>query len=698
MKKLILSILLLLGVGFGITSIQHPFDIKNLHYNKLDDFLPSKDEDSQIRLGRMSVGDWNFLRGDGQIWDDSLWVNNRRGTYAYDENNNMIEEIVQDWENSEWVNDYIQTLIYDEKNNMIESLMLEWEDSDWVKGVRWTYTYDENNNRTEALRQFGENSEWVNHWKYTHAYDENNNMIEEIVQDWENSDWVNHRRRTYAYDENNNQIEYLYQNWENSDWVNSGRNIYSYSDNNNMIDQLSQDWNASEQQFINDFLFTYEYDENNNQIEWLINNDNDNQWELYSKVIFTYDQNNNLIEQYIYLWENSEWVNDRRFTFAYDDDNNQIEYLYQNWENSEWVNHWRYTYIYCEQGTECYPFDSFGNCIATGDNLDENGLDCSGECSGDNSTCIGDVDGTGDISIMDIILIINCVLDSNCFDIYISIVVDTNSDGIVDILDISNVIDSIVTIPAYPDDPPQEYNFADSLVVTIIADSISIQANGVFAGIQMTLHHDDDFEIELTNDALLADYITIEDTTTFIVIYPISSQIASYSGQFEVINISAAVDSNYIQIILQSSGCLYQPACNYDVNAIIDDGSCIFAEGYYDCDGNCLISGDADENGECDGELSIDENIIPDHYSISSIFPNPFNPTTTISFSIPQSGMVSLKVYEIAGKLTSTLTDEYMNAGYYNINWNASSFSSGVYLIRMDSGDFTQTQKVVLVQ
>jgi hypothetical protein len=128
----------------------------------------------------------------------------------------------------------------------------------------------------------------------------------------------------------------------------------------------------------------------------------------------------------------------------------------------------------------------------------------------------------------------------------------------------------------------------------------------------------------------------------------------------------------------------------------------------YDCDGNCIATGEnLDVNGldcseVCGGDdiscLAIEELIMPQEYSLSSIYPNPFNPTTTISFSIPQSGMVSLKVYDITGKLTSTLTDEYMNAGYYNINWNASSFSSGVYLIRMDSGDFTQTQKVVLVQ
>ena len=199
----------------------------------------------------------------------------------------------------------------------------------------------------------------------------------------------------------------------------------------------------------------------------------------------------------------------------------------------------------------------------------------------------------------------------------------------------------------------------------------------------MSLHHDDDFEIELTDEAFLTDYITIEDTTTFIVIYPISSQIASYSGQFEVINISAAVDSNYIQIILQSSGCLYQSACNYDVNAIIDDGSCIFAEYGFDCEGN---------------ELSILDGISPLKYEITDVFPNPFNPTTTISFSIPEFGLITITAYDITGRKLKTLTNKVLSIGNYTIDWNASSYPSGVYLIRMDSGDFTQTQKVVLVK
>ena len=85
-------------------------------------------------------------------------------------------------------------------------------------------------------------------------------------------------------------------------------------------------------------------------------------------------------------------------------------------------------------------------------------------------------------------------------------------------------------------------------------------------------------------------------------------------------------------------------------------------------------------------------------YSINTIYPNPFNPITTISFSIPQSGLVSLKVYDITGRVTTTLKDEYMSVGYYDISWDASNYPSGIYFVKMISDGFIQTEKVVLVK
>ena len=97
-------------------------------------------------------------------------------------------------------------------------------------------------------------------------------------------------------------------------------------------------------------------------------------------------------------------------------------------------------------------------------------------------------------------------------------------------------------------------------------------------------------------------------------------------------------------------------------------------------------------------EMSLYNSIVPGKYGISSIYPNPFNPITTISFSIPELGLTNITSYDITGRQLETLTNEVLSVGNYSINWNASSYPSGVYLIRMDSGDFTQTQKVVFVK
>jgi len=95
---------------------------------------------------------------------------------------------------------------------------------------------------------------------------------------------------------------------------------------------------------------------------------------------------------------------------------------------------------------------------------------------------------------------------------------------------------------------------------------------------------------------------------------------------------------------------------------------------------------------------SISELSLPIEYNLHQPFPNPFNPTTTISFSIPNSDMVSVKVYNINGQLVETMVDEYYNVGEYTINWNGNSQPSGVYLVRMESGEFVQTQKVILLK
>jgi hypothetical protein len=87
-----------------------------------------------------------------------------------------------------------------------------------------------------------------------------------------------------------------------------------------------------------------------------------------------------------------------------------------------------------------------------------------------------------------------------------------------------------------------------------------------------------------------------------------------------------------------------------------------------------------------------------ENFALLQNFPNPFNPKTTISYSLAHSGMVYLKVYDLSGVEVSSLVQEYQSAGEFEIEFNASNLPSGIYLYRLRSGDFTQTKKLLHIK
>ena len=99
---------------------------------------------------------------------------------------------------------------------------------------------------------------------------------------------------------------------------------------------------------------------------------------------------------------------------------------------------------------------------------------------------------------------------------------------------------------------------------------------------------------------------------------------------------------------------------------------------------------------EDDNQLNIQSH--PEHISLLRTYPNPFNPSTTISFTIPRISMTTIIVYDLQGKMLKTLSSEYLTPGNYTTNWNAAAYPSGEYLIQMQSGSYMQTEKVVLIK
>ena len=89
---------------------------------------------------------------------------------------------------------------------------------------------------------------------------------------------------------------------------------------------------------------------------------------------------------------------------------------------------------------------------------------------------------------------------------------------------------------------------------------------------------------------------------------------------------------------------------------------------------------------------------LPNEFSLDKAYPNPFNPTTTLSFAIPVDSEVSISVYNLQGREVVSLVNGNMDAGYHSVVWNADSHSSGVYFVKMVAGNYVNTQKLMLVK
>jgi len=165
----------------------------------------------------------------------------------------------------------------------------------------------------------------------------------------------------------------------------------------------------------------------------------------------------------------------------------------------------------------------------------------------------------------------------------------------------------------------------------------------------------------------------------------------AYEGYFLTVNLNQIflVPSNPILI-------------NFNTISIYNN----FYEQYFlidvmDCLG--IINGDnlLDECGVCGGDgqscLALDDTL-PSQIIITSIYPNPFNPQTTIEYTIDKYSYVILSVFNTIGIEIETLVSEYNGIGHYSINWNGSDYPSGIYFIKLITGEYSQSQKLTLVK
>jgi len=179
---------------------------------------------------------------------------------------------------------------------------------------------------------------------------------------------------------------------------------------------------------------------------------------------------------------------------------------------------------------------------------------------------------------------------------------------------------------------------ATEAVLNIENGSANLNADGFIGAIQMTLSHEAGFSIELTDKAMVADYRTNGNSTTLIIVAPESDELFTASGSFNVEEVIAANENSQVMVMM------------------------------------------------------------PTELILSKAYPNPFNPSTSMSIFVPADGTVNLSVYNVMGQKVATLHSGNMSAGNHSVTWNASDMTSGMYFVRAESQAGVAVQKVMLMK
>ena len=133
-----------------------------------------------------------------------------------------------------------------------------------------------------------------------------------------------------------------------------------------------------------------------------------------------------------------------------------------------------------------------------------------------------------------------------------------------------------------------------------------------------------------------------------------------------------------------------------DNSSLVDSVIVDWNDGYYQYATNVQINQEIEFHGVVGVSNPVNE--IPAHYSLMQNYPNPFNPSTTIEYTLPKNSSLKLTIFDINGKIVQSIINNQVPAGTYKYTFDASAYSSGVYFYRLETPDFSDTKKMILVK
>ncbi|RPI17499.1 MAG: T9SS C-terminal target domain-containing protein [Ignavibacteriae bacterium] len=137
-----------------------------------------------------------------------------------------------------------------------------------------------------------------------------------------------------------------------------------------------------------------------------------------------------------------------------------------------------------------------------------------------------------------------------------------------------------------------------------------------------------------------------------------------------------------------------------NINKELNDGVIADNNNWYICGGNFSTDGVIFKTvnaGEPIGIIPLNNNI-PSQYKLNQNYPNPFNPKTIINYQLPMSNFVKLAIYDALGKEVTTLVNEEQKAGIYEVEWDGTNYSSGLYYYKIQAGEYSEVKKMILLK
>ncbi|MBC8312613.1 MAG: T9SS type A sorting domain-containing protein [Candidatus Marinimicrobia bacterium] len=291
---------------------------------------------------------------------------------------------------------------------------------------------------------------------------------------------------------------------------------------------------------------------------------------------------------------------------------------------------------------------------------DSDGDGVGDECD-DCHNLLGDINDDQVHDILDIVNIVNLILDGGMSSDEFSECekgdADLDGNGVANILDIIQLINLILDNRIVD---ANEVGKAHVDFQSIGNDLyVNIDSDKDFSGVQLSAMGEF-LNIDLLNNSHIQLSSKVNDGITRMVAYSLLND--SFDGHNATFIVRDAEDLNVA-----------------DLNVIISDKS-----------GNSVIT-----------TQSMNSEVYqsgPHKFELSSIYPNPFNPATEINFSVPSDSYVRLSVYNVQGKEVDVIHEGFQSSGAHSYTWNASDMSSGVYYVRLVSGNKAKTMKAVLMK